>query len=221
MIIGGILFVNSSFFALTGFEIISENIVPTEEYIPYEYLQGRNIFHIRLGNLEETALRHRQIKSVTIKRRLPGTLLYEVEERRPLALIKGPNSRFCVDYQGYVLKEYEEVSAIYLPLIDIALDELYGDTESINDPSIQRILSLLKDFDDVLLKELERIVLEENTIIVQVQDGGQIFLGQAYTSWELNQIIRHFWGEMGNDWQNLDYLDLRYQDRPVYRLQEK
>ena len=80
--------------------------------------EGRNLFAVEFGEIEESLMKVPVVESVYLERKLPHTLVVKVKERVPVARIVGRKSRrfpFIVDRYGVVLPPRQ--SAATLPLI--------------------------------------------------------------------------------------------------------
>jgi cell division septal protein FtsQ len=99
--------------------ILESSSLTTEEAAEYCDIDlPINIFRI---NLERTALNikilHPELKDVTVKRSLPGTLIIEVQHRLPVAEIEVDNKYYKVDQEGFVLSAYTREPDPQLPQI--------------------------------------------------------------------------------------------------------
>jgi len=80
-------------------------------------------------------------------------------------------------------------------------------------------LNLLENLEKWVLERVTDVVLgQRRNVRLYLEGGGQILLGQAYTSDELPGLIMGFMRELEKDLDRLEYLDLRFEGRPVYKL---
>jgi cell division protein FtsQ len=73
-----------------------------------------------LGPLEERLRAHAQIESVTVSRKLPGTLVVQVIERHPVALVNGPGGLRAVDERGRRLPLDPSKTPVDAPIVTAA-----------------------------------------------------------------------------------------------------
>ena len=76
---------------------------------------------------------HPQVESAEIHRKLPGTLVVRVTERRPVALVPGPAGLKAVDFKGKVLPIDPVRSDLDLPIFSISDTALLGLLERIRE----------------------------------------------------------------------------------------
>lgn len=102
---------SSERFAVRSVELRGNRILPAErlrEVVGLEHLAapdrarlGPNIFQLDLAEMEAALEAEPWIAAATVRRRLPGTLVVEVEENRPAALVE-MDGVYLVDGQGVV-----------------------------------------------------------------------------------------------------------------------
>jgi cell division protein FtsQ len=86
-----------------------------------------------LDSLEIRAQRHPQVHRARIARRLPSTLVVEVEENLPIALVPSPKGFRAYDDSGRVLPLDPSRIAVDLPIVprpDTALFRMLGDIKA-------------------------------------------------------------------------------------------
>ncbi len=219
LVLGVIMFINSTFFSITSYEVIYGSLVPELEYIPWEDLLGKNIFHTDLAGLKDIALDHRQIKDVTVKRKLPGTIVYIVNERKPVAAIKSHASYYLTDGEGFIIEKANTAGRWEVPIISWPdAEQLLKDDIFVADSRPVDILKLLASFDSNILIRLSGVDINDEQLTLRLKDGGNIYIGQVYEAHELNQIISNFLSQAEVNYWRIDYLDLRFIDRPVFKL---
>lgn len=218
LVLGALIFLNSDFFHVKELEFVGmEGIVPGE-LVPKEDVMGFNIFHIDKKYLAEFALQDSTIKEVEIRREFPATLVYYLEAREPLAWVKTGSEFFLVDEEGYSIKKTEEIEELDLPLIKLEGEELKEEVR-LDEENLAFCLNLLENLEKWVLERVTDVVLgQRRNVRLYLEGGGQILLGQAYTSDELPGLIMGFMRELEKDLDRLEYLDLRFEGRPVYKL---
>jgi hypothetical protein len=79
--------------------------------------KGENIFEQSLAGLGEKIAHHPWVKSVSIRRELPGKLIVTVVERNPVALIRVGQSDWLMDGEGALIERVANSLDIRLPVI--------------------------------------------------------------------------------------------------------
>lgn len=112
-----------------GFNLTDLTISPlphSESFLTYDTLPlmaelkyGENIFTIDLGQVEKRLTALPEILSVTLTRKLPGTIQAQIEERLPVARCVMNNKTYLVDSDGYCFTSPLAVSSLIkrLPLL--------------------------------------------------------------------------------------------------------
>ena len=172
-------------------------------------------------------LSHHFIKDAVVERDLPATLKVTVKERVPLAIINSSEILY-LDEDGVVLPHSISKQLFDLPVLT-GMPEGMALTPGtmINHPDIQEALQILTD-SKLVSKDLYHLISE-----VRLRNGGDIVL--YATEWGVPIIFGHgeiasklvrlesFWNsavrERGSD--NLQYVDLRFEDQVVVRWNKK
>ncbi len=218
LVLGVLVFLNSDFFQVKDFEVVGMGNIDPQTIVPEDEVLGHNIFHIDKDFLVDYAKKDPTIREVSIGRKLPATLVYYLEPREPLAWIQTGNKFFLVDEEGYSIKETEEIEELDLPLIK--MDGVESEEEvRLDESNLVFCLKLLENLDPWVLEKISDVVLgRRRNIQLFLQDGGKILLGEAYSADELPGIIVGFMRELEDQLHLLEYLDLRFEGRPVYKL---
>lgn len=218
LVLGLIIFLNSSFFSVTSYEIISTHLIAPEEFIPWQALLGKNIFHIDVGELKTVALLHPQIKSVTVKRKFPGTLVYIVDERRPIAAIEFAEEYFLVDEEGIVIEKMNFIEKNGMTIVSKKNgDQLIGDERSVQ-ASLLNTLNLIGLLNSNIPNILSRVDIEDGQKTLYLANGGKVILAESSDNQKVAQVILGFLEKARDNSWKFDYLDLRFTDKPVFKL---
>ncbi len=216
--VGLIIFLNSDFFRVKEIEIVGMEGIESGELVPKEEVLGLNIFHVDKNFLVDYALRDSTIREVRINRKLPATLVYYLQAREPLAWVETGSGFFLVDEEGYSIEKKEEVGELDFPLIKLDGIEMEKEVR-LDEDNLIFCLNLLENLDQWVLEKVTDVVLKpRRNVKLVLQEGGHILLGEAYSSEELPGLIMGFMRELENEIERLEYLDLRFKGRPVYKL---
>ena len=92
-----------AFFRIRKVEILGARFTPAAEVLDRLHVDTLRSVWDPLGPLVERVRSHPQIQHVAMTRRLPGTLVVELTERRPVALVSLAAGLAAVDERGRVL----------------------------------------------------------------------------------------------------------------------
>ena len=82
-------------------------------------LEGRHLLGLSLKEVEGRLTAHPWIKSAAIRKELPDTLVVQIEERRPAALLRREGELFYVDESGFVIGVYDPQGPVDLLLLSL------------------------------------------------------------------------------------------------------
>jgi cell division protein FtsQ len=83
-------------------------------------LQGRHLLLLSLPEVEGQLQRNPWIEGVRVTKRVPDHLYVEVQERRPVALVRHEEGLFYVDRSGVLIDRYDLGGPVDLPLLSLA-----------------------------------------------------------------------------------------------------
>ena len=145
---------------------------------------GKNIFQISKKQVIEGVKENPYINNVTIKRKLPRTLVIDVKEREVAYQIKVINSYVYVDYQGYILEVSSKEAKV--PIIEGLQTEqdtlLNGKRLSNKDIEILRIILRIMETSKSaeVSKLISKISLQNNEYILEMKKENKlVYLGNA------------------------------------------
>lgn len=83
-----------------------------------EPLHGRHMLWLGLADVEAHLLDNEWVRGIAIRKDLPRRLLVTVEEKRPVALLRGDDGLFYLDSKGVVITAFEpSLGAADLPIV--------------------------------------------------------------------------------------------------------
>lgn len=105
--VGTLAFSLSGYFEVDSIEVKGNNHYTAEEIINIAHASpGKNlIYNSGKGKIKEYLEQNPYIKSATIKRGFPSTLIIEVVERSAVCAIKYDNDFLVIDKEGYLLQK--------------------------------------------------------------------------------------------------------------------
>lgn len=203
-------------------------IVETAELMQLVKLpKSTQLQDIDLMAVRKDVLSHHFIKEVVVERDLPATLKITVTERVPLVIVNA-NDMLYLDEDGVVLPHSISKELFDLPVLSgMPADISLTPGSTLKNADIQEALQILAT-SKVVSKELYHLISE-----VRLRNGGDIVLYAA--EWGVpilfgrgdaaNKLVRleTFWNSVVRDRgsENLQYVDLRFDDQIVVRWNQK
>ena len=127
---------------------------------------GRQIFTLELARVQQAAAGHPWVSQAEVRRELPCTLVVEVKEHKPLALML-LGHLYLISVEGRVFKRASAQETEGLPVITGINRVAYMNNSNAQTPRLQQALAAL-----ALYREEERPALSE----VNVNDLGEVTL---------------------------------------------
>jgi cell division protein FtsQ len=180
--VGLVFFLRSGFFSIQQIKINGLTNIPEGEIQKLAgQVQGQNIFLFDQNVLSRRLKFHPLVLEVSFKRKLPSTLIIQVTERTPLALILVPKGVIEVDSQGIFLRRLESWPNNDNPVIDgIEIPESAGPGQNISNPSLTSALLLLRQAPSDLLPLIGEVHLNTiQQITLFLTSGVEVRLGKA------------------------------------------
>lgn len=105
VVIGGVVFLNSSFFNIETITVRGNRNVSATEIIRNSGIRYHtNIFHVFQRTVRNHLKQNSYVESVSLKRRLPGELVLQIQERDEAACLPCGKEYIIIDDHGYVLR---------------------------------------------------------------------------------------------------------------------
>jgi cell division septal protein FtsQ len=147
------------FFSLRRIELVGVRYLPADVILTaFAAGESASIFD-RWGEHRERVQQLPGISTVTVRRRLPGTVRLIIDETEPVALSPGDGQMNLIDASGVVLPFDPSQSAPDLPVLvtpDSSTAELLGRIRII-DPALFARVSTVKRIEDDVLLTLDRL----------------------------------------------------------------
>lgn len=159
-----------AYFRVRRVEIIGTRYVPPGDILRRLNVDTTNSVWDPAAPLEQRIARHPEIRSVRIRRRLPGTLVVEIAESLPVALVPAAAGLRAYDERGVLLPVDPTRAQVDAPVLagrDTALLRLLGEVRRTAPAVYQRISELRRlPRGDILLKVAEVTVLASRDVTV-------------------------------------------------------
>lgn len=182
----------------------------------------QKLFEIDLNAIEVRVEKHQLVKKATVSRRLPGSIVVEIIERQPIAVLDGAK-RIAIDEDGKLLTKLSSKHAAACPLITgVNYSGKLSDF-----PEMQHILEFLrfaKMNEKNLYVQISKILYSQNSGVcfylmpskVKVVVGNEDFAARTSNFFVLWNHL-----EKENRLSAIEYLDLRFNQQVVVRATRK
>jgi cell division septal protein FtsQ len=194
------------FFRLRRLEIVGTRYIATSDIVTRANVDTTRSVWDATAPIAGRVRSHPGVQTVTIRRKLPGTLVITITEYQPIALVPGPQGFRVFDARGVALPidpSRVDVDAPVLATADVPLLQL-----------LARIRDSLPGFYR-RVSELKRVGAHE--LLFQL-DGPPVRAMSTVTLDDLNQIAP-VEDDLRRRSAPITELDLRYKDQIIARLQ--
>jgi len=228
--VGLIVFANfwKSSLRVTRVTLEGNRIVEAHELFQLAQIhQGSLIYDIDLKAIQKNLLSQCYIKEATVERNLPSTIQLTVLERTPIALVNRPDIVY-LDEDGVILPHSISKELFDLPVLSgLKLGQTISFGSRVRDPHAIEALQILKGAKMVNI-ELYHLISEiqirnDSDMVFYTAEGGvPIIFGDGDIADKLVRLDA-FWSQVIEErgLQNLQYVDLRYDDQVIARWNSK
>ncbi len=210
-----LLLLNSKVFDVRYIGIEGNTSIPAEDIAEIGVLMpGENIFRMNTSMIAENIVRHPQIKSVTVERKLPEQIVFVVEERKPYAYLISSEDFIVIDDEAVYLYKKSAIDNVSMPFISgVQLTGEITPGVKITNPGLIAAIELINMLGSDIMTEISGIIAENpETLTLKTLQGVEIRFGKAE---DLNRKIQMMQqllidnAAIFND-QTIEYIDLRY-----------
>ncbi len=200
-------FIFSSVFQIKNIVISGTEKTSAEEIKTIVSDNAKNIFLADLKKINIILLkRYVQIASVSIKRDIPDSLLVQIEERKPVAVISKYGGYFFIDKEAVI---FEEIPEKPLEMLIIKSEKDLIQKEQLD--QVLKINSVLRNDLKIPIKEI--LIKSEKRIDVETMENWNIYFNpKRDLDWQLEEfgILLKEKISLENR-ENLEYIDLRFE----------
>ena len=127
---------HADIFRVTDLQISGTHVLTERQLFDLTGLrQGVNLFRFDTGNAEHEIRKHPWVKGARIKKQWPSSLVVEVQEYQPFALINlekdGVKKLYYIAFNGHIIHEVPEGGTLDLPIINGANAKEFVDNEAV------------------------------------------------------------------------------------------
>jgi cell division protein FtsQ len=131
------------------------------------------LFQLDLARMGTRLERHPYIKTVTLRREFPDTLIVTVQEREPYLVVQVEDQRFFLDAEGVVLGPFMPQQDQELPQLTLRQQRVLAAGMRLQQEEIQRALEFVRDF------KASPIIGTTRLVELSVEESGAVVLEVA------------------------------------------
>ncbi len=161
------LFVQSTYFeskavVIKGAYRLSEKDIMEQAQVK----MGANILSVNLTLAKNRLQAHPWIASASVRREFPDTIIIEIKEHRPIAVVE-MEQRYLMNINGELFKQWSPEDSVVLPVIngltgtDIAFSRMYP---NIITDGVLDVLRLGSDFESVIPNRIVKRILVDREV---------------------------------------------------------
>jgi len=175
----------------------------------------RNILLADLGHLQQKIKDHQWVKEVHIRKIFPASLRIEIEERKPVAILKTRNL-YLIDEEGHLLEKIDSIENLSFPLL---IDS--GHFQKNHEEKLRMAWECLKSTPASEREKIKTIDLSYfGWVTLQLKDNDtRLVLDYGNFAESLEFFYEH-WPSFQVRFGPLEYVDLRFQDRLYIKPKE-
>lgn len=221
MLVLGFGLAQSSLFNIRAIEVNGLSHLTREEVLEASELQpGEHIYAANLDKAENMIAANFWVQSVTVERKLPSTVVINVEERVPAAAVTTPLGLFVVDSSGVLLLRQKLLDGLSVLAVS-GIDDIPDDVrlgEQLESSALADALTVIRQMDEQAGAVIAEIDMSNTQkIIARTTYGVDIYLGDKRdfaAKFTLAQQIMAQEADKGRQ-ESLDYVDVSLPDQPV------
>lgn len=206
-------------------EVVVEGnrVLAAKDILTLAAVPGNSLmFDLDLYAIEQRVGKNPYVKSVAVHRDIPNRVRISIEERIPVAAVV-MDRLYYLDAEGYVLPPARSQSIFDLPVLTgLPPGEFVSGVRTKNRDALDAlsILSVAQEIDDELYRNISEVHFDENTdpVLYTAEFGIPVVLGREQIGINLVKFDS-FWKSVvaKNGAQQLQYIDLRFEDQVVVR----
>lgn len=188
-------FAQSTLFSVQKIVVQGNKVVSRDDLLALANIgTGANIFQVSTGAILKNVSLHPLVKSVNVDRELPGTLVINIVERKPVAMIPVPNGFAKVDDQGVFLQRCDTWPQEPLPIISgIELPANLNLGQPIANPGLREGIKTLLSLPGELYPQVGELYAgNQDKLVFYTRDGLEIRLGIADQAGQKFAVMQKF-----------------------------
>lgn len=212
---------SSTVFDLKKIELRGNTNITIEDVMKITNIElEKNLFQYKLNKIENRIMLNPYAKEIKVKRKLPNTIVIDIEEYKEDAIIHYNNKYIIINKNGKILSEKDKVTNNDIPIIskvEVKKKDIGSNIELKDEFKQKGLLYLLECIDKNNLKrDIKSIELNEDNFEMINDNGIKILIkideDIEYNINRLSQIIL----DLKTKSKKNGRLDLRNKDQAVY-----
>lgn len=217
----GFTFLRSPYFHVEHIDVRGLKSLSTEEVVVACGLaENENIFDVDLRRVASRVKAIPRVDKVLVSRRLPSTIVIQVQERTPVAVLPYAGYFVEVDGAGLAIGLEESYRARELPLLTgLALRSVRVGCP-VDAPEISSALAIATALPEPILRQVSEINFNpSHGFSLHMQSGMQAILGSGTVA-ELKSrvmVLAAILARLEEEGRQATYIDVRFEKRPVVK----
>lgn len=211
-------FLQSSFFKVTDIKVSGNKQLKKEDIISLAgFKKGINIFKANLQLAQGKVTLHPMIKQVEMTRKLPGIIIINITERKPVGMLADKGRFVVVSEDGCFVIKANSLSSINLPIITGIKLGSEGPGQKIADENLKVALNYLLTMPLNFRAAVSEVnVSDLNNIRVFTLDRVEVRFGDNS---RIAEKVRLYQGVISQKYESrIEYIDISYKGSPVIKF---
>lgn len=211
-LVGGFVFINSSYFTVGKIEVKGNQHLTAEEIFQIANIDPHiNIFKIDTSAVRKRLLQDLRVETISVERKFPTTIVLNVKERRTVAYIPTNYGFVQVDRQGYALAALRSIKSMGMPMITGTrlINPKVGDRV---DAALYPVLEMLGELDEAALSALSEInITNPSAVIGYTTEAIPIKFGAIGRPVEKAKLLSSVLNDVRQQKLTLEYVDIAFE----------
>ena len=202
--------------------VIKGTTIPTETVKSVSGINfGQNIFKLDFQSAEKKVQLIPLVKDVNIIRKLPATILIDVEERKAIGVMQITDGFAQVDAEGICLRKVD-IAKMEIPVITGVQLDFPGIGKKMESEKLSTVLKVVSELPEEILPKLSEVHIDDQgRIQLYMMDGIQCRLGLPEKIRQKGLILLEVRQKLQSEGGKIDYIDLSYSGKPVVKYSGK
>lgn len=204
------LFISDAFYVYEAV-VQGNSLVSAEEIYQGSEVEGYSIFFIHPQQVESAIRSLPDVREAKVQVRLPNQMIMEVRERQARVIWQTGGERYGVDEQGTILPLRGEEPPISIRDLDTTSRQP-GEHVDLE------IIAAAERYSTLLPEVREFDYSHRHGLSIVNEHGWRIYLGDAESAVAKVTILKALVQRLASQGMMIDFIDLRFQESPYYRL---
>jgi cell division protein FtsQ len=226
------IFSFAPFFQIKEIQIYGEKTIPANDLKTalnekiekriFSFL-SKSIFLINPKKIESEFLqKYPKISKIEIKRKLPSTLILNIQEREPVAIFLVDDKKFFVDSTGIIFEEAQSEDNF----LKIRTSDVFSNIELGRKVITKELMAFILDAKEKIqqnfqLKIEEAFIVSEERINLKTSEGWFLYLNSENLDWQLRKLKTVLEKEIPKEKRTLlEYIDTRFGNFASYKFKQ-